>query len=123
MSHISEGDLAQLRSALEDERTTLEEQLAGHGRIQDENGDWSGSSEVPEGLESDPIDAADQIEELATNVSLVEELERKHRDVVDALAKMAAGTYGTCEASGEAIPLDRLQANPAARTRVEYAQA
>ena len=31
-------------------------------------------------------------------------------------AAIAAGTYGTCEVSGEQIEEDRLEADPAART-------
>ena len=34
---------------------------------------------------------------------------------------MDSGIYGICEASGEPIPLDRLKANPSARTLLEYA--
>ncbi len=43
----------------------------------------------------------------------VEEIDR-------ALAKMADGTYGICEVSGELIPKERLEAIPWARERVEY---
>ncbi len=37
-----------------------------------------------------------------------------------ALERLAAGTYGICEASGEPIPEERLEAIPHARVRVEY---
>lgn len=37
-----------------------------------------------------------------------------------ALERLAAGTYGICEASGEPIPEERLEAIPHARMRVEY---
>ncbi len=43
---------------------------------------------------------------------LVQEL----KDVNDALRKIAEGTYGIDENTGESIPIDRLMANPAART-------
>lgn len=113
--------MEELRSALETEKETLEEELAAHGRVLNEAGDWEGSSAGFEGQEADPIDVADQIEELATNVSLVEELEERHRDVVDALEKMDEGVYGICEVSNEPIPVERLRANPGARTKIEYA--
>ncbi len=46
---------------------------------------------------------------------------RAHIDDIDhALAKIAANTYGLCEASGLAIPKERLRAIPWARERVEY---
>ena len=38
------------------------------------------------------------------------------KDVNDALRKIAEGIYGIDEESGKPIPVDRLMANPAART-------
>ena len=64
---ISQETLEGLRTALEEERESLEDELASHGRALNENGDWEGSSEGYDGEESDPNDVADQIEELATN--------------------------------------------------------
>lgn len=119
--HIDDSDLEELRDALEVERNTLEEELGGHGRVQTSTGDWQGNSSGLTGEEADPSDAADQIEELVTNVPLVEELEKQHHDVVDALKKMDADTYGLCEVCNEPIPLERLEANPAARTCVKHA--
>jgi RNA polymerase-binding transcription factor DksA len=121
MNKIPQADLEELRATLEIEKENLEEELAAHGRVQSETGDWQGASVGFEGEESDPNDVADQIEELATNVSLVEELEDRHRDVSDALEKMDEGVYGICEVSNEPIPLERLKANPAARTTIEHA--
>jgi RNA polymerase-binding transcription factor DksA len=122
MNKIPQVELEELRSALEIEKENLEEELAAHGRIQTDTGDWQGASVGFEGEESDPNDVADQIEELATNVPLVEELEDKHRDVADALEKMDEGVYGLCEVCNESIPLDRLKANPSARTDIEHAE-
>lgn len=36
-------------------------------------------------------------------------------EIEDALARLASGTFGLCEACGAAIPLSRLRAAPAAR--------
>jgi RNA polymerase-binding transcription factor DksA len=119
MKHLSKEEISGLRDALENERADLEAQLAEHGKKV--NGTWQGT---PEGFgenEADETDEADKMEELATNIPLVEQLEAHLRDVVDALAKMEAGTYGVCEKTGEPIPLARLRANPAARTHVEHA--
>jgi len=120
-SKIPQIDLEELRAKLEVEKENLEEELAGHGRVQTDTGDWQGASIGFEGVESDPNDVADQIEELATNIPLVEELEDKHRDVTDALEKMDEGVYGICEECSEPIPLDRLKALPSARTDIEHA--
>lgn len=122
VQNIAQADLEELRAQLETEKENLEEELSSHGRVLDETGDWVGASTGFEGEEADPNDVADQIEELATNVPLVEELEERHRDVVDALEKMDEGVYGICEVSNEPIPLDRLKANPSARTTLEHAE-
>ena len=122
MKHITEEQLEELRGALGAERDAVEEELATYGRVQSDSGDWQGSA-AGEGIEPDPTDAADQIEELVVNVPLVEELEKRHKDIVDALEKMEEGTYGICEAGEEEIPFDRLEANPAARTCIQHAGA
>ncbi|MEY4747304.1 MAG: hypothetical protein RLZZ416_353, partial [Candidatus Parcubacteria bacterium] len=68
-----------------------------------------------------PIDAADNIEELSVNVPLVAELEQRHKQIESALGRLDDGTYGLCEKCGDAIPFDRLEANPAARTCIAHA--
>jgi len=48
-------------------------------------------------------------------------LERAREQLVEldaALARFAAGTYGTCEQCGATIPVERLEAQPATRTCV-----
>jgi RNA polymerase-binding transcription factor DksA len=122
MKHIQQEVMEELRAALEREKIELEEELASHGRVQSETGDWQGSSEGFMGETSDPLDVADQIEELATNVPLVEELELRHTDVSEAIEKMDEGIYGICEVSNEPIPMERLKANPAARTTLEHSE-
>lgn len=118
---IPQDELEGLRAELEAERDSLEDELASHGRVQSDTGEWEGASVGFEGEESDPGDVADQIEELATNVPLVKELEERHTDVAEALEKMDEGVYGICEECDEPIDLDRLQANPAARTCKRHA--
>jgi DnaK suppressor protein len=122
MNKIPQAELEELREALEIDKENLEEELAAHGRVQTDTGDWQGASTGYEGEESDPNDVADQIEELATNVPLVEELEDRHLDVTEALEKMDEGVYGLCEVCNEPIPLERLKALPSARTDLEHAE-
>ena len=43
---------------------------------------------------------------------------RRVADLDDALARVAAGAYGVCERCGQAIPGERLEARPFARTCV-----
>jgi RNA polymerase-binding transcription factor DksA len=122
MNHIPEDTLVDLETALRAERAALEEELATYGKHVDSEGeeDWEASS-GSEGEEAAPEDVADNIEELVTNVPLVSELESRRKDIVDAMKRLAAGTYGTCEECGDEIDVARLEANPAARTCILHA--
>ena len=120
MNHHTREQLDTLRDALEAERATLATDLAQHG-TKEADGIWDPSSSGLSGEEADPTDAADQIEELVTNVPLVQELASCSHDIDDALEKMDEGTYGICEVGNEEIDFDRLVANPAARTCIAHA--
>src|SRR3990167_383753 len=119
---MNKNDLNAFRAVLDAERETLEEELASHGRATPETGDWQGTTGGLVGEEPDPNDAADQLEELATNVPLVEELEKRYKDVAWALQNMEKGTYGICDDCEDIIPVDRLRANPAARTCITHSK-
>lgn len=77
-------------------------------------------------------EVAAHLERLATadDLSVVDEHEisaamanEAMRNVEYALSRIDAGTYGTCEACGGAIPLERLEAIPHARACVDCAAA
>ena len=74
MRHLSPENLQELEAALVAESTDLEAEIADHAR--NVNADWQGAT-TPDDAGND--DAADRIEELATNVSLVETLESPPR--------------------------------------------
>jgi DnaK suppressor protein len=120
MEHLNETEMQELKDMLESEGYSLEQSLTERGK-KDAAGEWTGASIPEQGEESDPNDVADNIEELAINVAVVEEIEQKQRDIVDALEKIDEGTYGVCEECGEEIPIERLRANPAARTCIAHA--
>lgn len=50
--------------------------------------------------------------------ALARTAERDLEDVDAALARIADGTYGTCEVCGRPIPVERLEVRPTARTCV-----
>lgn len=109
-------DTSVYKARLEEEKTKLEGELASIGRRNPSNpADWEA---VPQdtGKEPEEGDTADNIEGYAENVGILTDLEIRYNDVLAALARIDAGTYGTCEMSGEAIEEDRLTADPAART-------
>jgi len=110
----------EFKDALEVERNrliTALSTLAVHNQVTD---DWELN------LAGDPLDetdeslVADAAEAAETDISILAELENEYRHIQIALQKIEAGTYGICEMSGEIIDIDRLRANPAARTCREH---
>jgi DnaK suppressor protein len=104
------------KTKLEEELKTLESELASLGQIDEETGEWEAVPETQTAPEADENDLSDRSEDFEERSSTVDTLKVRLQDVHDALAKIASGTYGTCEVSGETIEEDRLEANPAART-------
>jgi len=117
MTHI---DLDDMQALLAAEKDQLEEELQSHGRKT--GSDWQGSSTEVKASSADFTEIADQIEELATNVPIVEELEKRYREVNAALDRIEKGAYGKCEVCEKEIPKDRLEANPAATTCIEHTE-
>ena len=62
-----------------------------------------------------PADVATDTFEREKYVSMLEDIERQLEDVAHAFHRLEAGTYGICEACGEQIPDERLDAQPATR--------
>jgi DnaK suppressor protein len=116
MEHLSTEEIEELHALLGAEKDSLEEELAEHGRKVGD--DWQGSAKGTDGAEADATDVADNIEELAVNIPLVEELESRYKEVIAAMNRIKEGTYGLDENNGEPIDIDRLRANPAARTNI-----
>ncbi len=104
------------KQKLEAEKARLEEELtAMGGRNSEVAGDWEARPDDTIQTESRE-DVADKFEDYEERSATNRNLEFRLKEVTDALGKLAAGTYGTCEISGEPIEEDRLEANPAART-------
>ena len=123
MNHIDEATLAQLTTQLQAEKADLEKVLAGEGRIIDGDKDWAAVPPAPDTSEEDPTVQADRFAEFFNRGGSVAELEVRLNNVLAALERIEAGTYGLSEASGEPIELERLVANPAATTTIAEMQA
>jgi len=110
-------DTASYKVTLEKEREKLEEELNRLGaKDATTQGNWDVKQADLDIMDADQNESADRIEEMHINAIVLTELETRYRDVVHALEKIGAGTYGICEISGVPIEEDRLVANPAART-------
>lgn len=109
-------DTTALRERLENEKISLEGELATVGRPNPANTkDWEAvPAEV--GQESDPNDQASVLDSYGENDAILTDLEIRYQGVLAALARMEAGTYGTCLVGGEEIEEARLAADPSAPT-------
>ena len=102
---IEEAKLAELRSALEEQRETLRKEIVEHGGNPE-------SDEVEIDVERNFADSAHSTAERARVVSLMKALRSTLKVVDAALSKMELGTYGVCERCGRPIPIERLEALP-----------
>lgn len=79
-------------------------------RLADEEAEARSSDSLPE-----PMDAAELSREQGDGALFVERSRRLLREIDEALTRMARGTYGLSERSGDPIGFARLNAVPWAR--------
>ncbi len=109
------------KARLEEEKQTLERELASVGRKNPSNpNDWEAVPQSAE-TEADPNDEASEQEGYGTNQAILTDLENRYNDVKSALTRIDDGSYGTCSLGGEAIEPARLDADPAAATCIAHA--
>lgn len=105
----------EVRARLDEERARLEGIREGY--------DEEGLTTESESENLAELSAADQHQadigtetfERERDLSILEQVEAELADVEHALHRLDNGTYGTCEACGQPIGDDRLEALPAAR--------
>ena len=114
-------DYKKFNNQLEEEKKLLEKELETVG-IRNPNNptDWEAAVTAAPSSQADDNVAADRIEDYEENRAIVSTLEVRYRDVKNALEKISKGTYGICEIGGEEIDIERLEANPSARTCREH---
>ena len=116
-------DTKEFKEKLEAEKNTLTEELSGMGVMNPVDSDWEAvPPPVDAGEDSDENDMADRFGEYEERTATLNTLQSRLKDVNDALTKIEKGTYGVCEVSGQEIEIERLRANPAARTKIEFAE-
>ncbi|MBI2618048.1 TraR/DksA C4-type zinc finger protein [Candidatus Kaiserbacteria bacterium] len=116
-----EIDTAYFKTKLEQELRTLTHELTSIAEKNPENPkDWEAKGGGLDIQQADPNERADAIEEYETNVGVLKEVEVRYNDVKAALKRIEDGTYGVCEAGGEPIEKERLEANPAATTCTKH---
>jgi DnaK suppressor protein len=120
-SPLSTDELAEIRTALEQERAELEEQL----RELEESSFSSGQSDLTGevGFDDEYADQGTATFERERDLSI----ENNSRDlllkVTRALDRLAAGTFGLCERCGKPIEKVRIKALPYVTLCIKDAQA
>ena len=71
-------------------------------------------------VDQHPADTGTETFEREKDLSILESLEYELAQLEAALKRVDEGTYGTCEACGNPIPVERLEAQPAARFCAEH---
>lgn len=110
MSTRHDLDLKEFEMILKSEKTKLEKNRA---LIKVELNSIGMDGELDEIL-----DMAELEIESTTDHMFLEKLEAEIAEINAALNRIVLGTYGICEKTGGNIPVERLRANPTARTIV-----
>lgn len=110
----------QYKTILNELKSQLTNELSTIAVFDQKTGDWEVRMDDMINLESDSNEVADFGEEADERIATLAELETRYRNVIRALHKIESGTFGICEISGEKIEVERLEANPAARTCIAH---
>ncbi len=119
--------LSELKTALLKERDLLTEELETIA-APDPNleGDWDvkhsewGEDQITSEEELEAGESVNESDEDMKNKALSDRLELRLKEVNDALKRMDGGAYGICAICQKEIAIDRLKANPAAKTDIEH---
>lgn len=102
-------DLPTFRQRLEQMRDDLQAEL---DRLQEEGANVDQDESY--GVKNHPAEDASEMFLRERNLAVSGDLRTELDDVGRALARIEAGSYGTCEECGELIDPERLEARPAA---------
>jgi len=126
---LDQQTLSELKTALIKERDLLTKELETIA-TPDPNlpGDWDvkheewGEDQITSDEELETGENVNESDEDMKNKALSDRLELRLKEVNDALKRTDDGIYGICEVCQKEIPIDRLKANPAAKTDIEHTQ-
>lgn len=109
---LDQKTLDELKESLLKEKARVEEELNRIGKPTTNAGDFSTNFTE---IGTDEDDNASEVEEYTDNLALETSLEKQLKEIIEALARISAGTYGKCENCSAEIPVERLRAYPAAK--------
>lgn len=113
-------DADRARELLEAERRRLSNLRDSHAAELEQS--LSESFSELSAFDQHPGDVATETSEREERLSVLQHIDAQLREIDDAFMRLEEGRYGICEATGEPIPEERLEAEPAARYTVAYQQ-
>jgi RNA polymerase-binding transcription factor DksA len=116
---IEQSVIQELKTQLETEKLRLEQELS---RIANPTGTPGEYKTRFEDLGREEGDSETETEQYIDNIAIESTLEQKLQDVTEALARIHAGSYGTCEECRAEIALERLRAYPSAKICMNHNQ-
>lgn len=117
---MEQEKIEHFKKKLETEREEVISNLRSVAVQVDENDphNWEAREPQQENQEAERNEVAEEIEQYGANDIVTEELEDRLRNIDAALERIEKGTYGVDKFDGEPIEEKRLEANPAAETRI-----
>ena len=130
MADLDKKILEELKNALLKERDLLTKELETIA-APDPNleGDWDikheewEEGEITSREELETGVSVNEADEDGKNKALSDRLELRLKDVGDALKRIENGAYGICKTCQKPISIERLKADPAAKTDMEHADS
>ncbi len=114
-------NIIELKATLLEEKARIENEMGGIAHKNPEvAGDWEPSVPDLNSPTADINDTADTIVAFENNSAIEVELEALLLEVTSALARIEAGTYGTCRICNIEIEEARLHAYPPAQTCIAH---
>lgn len=109
-------DLHTFRIRLKNDLEKITADLSAIATYDETTDNWEAVPSDAANQEADINVEADEVESWNERRATLATLETEYRDIKRALAKIAGGTFGICEISGQPIELKRLEIKPTVRT-------
>lgn len=114
---LTDQQLSKFKKQLEEMKKETEKDMNQYVKEQDtSSSDYEGELSS---VSDHPGDLGTVQHEREKDQTLYEQSKEKLMDINDALQRIEDGTFGRSEKSGEPIPIERLEAMPTARLKVE----
>ena len=124
---MDKSHLEQLKIKLEEEKKKLIAELSSFAQPNPHvTGDWN--ARYPKfaaeefGSHAHRDEEEDEVEEYEARLAMEHSLESRLLEVTNALERIDKNVYGRCKKCNKEIPLDRMEANPAAEYDIEHSE-